>query len=69
MVAPRPAYQTLRGYLHLCHKCTIPSTSVSQCNSFNTITSGSIGLSNLSLGSNDSEPNTPTAQQSDAQGP
>lgn len=62
MVAPRPAYQTLRGYLHLCHKCTIPSTSVSQCNSFNT-------LSNLSLGSNDSEPNTPTAQQSDAQGP
>ncbi|WMV51036.1 hypothetical protein MTR67_044421 [Solanum verrucosum] len=56
------------GYSHLGRGSTIPSASASQCNSLNT-SSGSIGLSNLHLESNGSEPNTPTTQHSDAHGP
>ncbi|KAG5614667.1 hypothetical protein H5410_014491 [Solanum commersonii] len=47
------------GYSHLGRGSTIPSTSASKCNSLNT-SSGSIGLFNLHLESNGSEPNTPT---------
>ncbi|KAK4723960.1 hypothetical protein R3W88_026739 [Solanum pinnatisectum] len=61
-------YQTLQGNSHLGRGSTIPSASASQCNSLNT-NSGSIGLSNLHLESNGSEPNTPTTQHSDAHGP
>ncbi|KAH0634839.1 hypothetical protein KY284_037625 [Solanum tuberosum] len=57
-----------RGYSHLGRGSTIPSASASQCNSLNT-SSGSIGLSNLHLESNGSEPNTPTTQHLDAHGP
>ncbi|KAH0672632.1 hypothetical protein KY290_024861 [Solanum tuberosum] len=56
------------GYSHLGHGSNIPSASASQCNSLNT-SSGSIGLSNLHIESNGSEPNTPTTQHSDAHGP
>ncbi|KAH0675761.1 hypothetical protein KY285_023562 [Solanum tuberosum] len=55
-------------YSHLGRGSNIPSASVSQCNSLNT-SSGSIGLSNLHIESNGSEPNTPTTQHSDAHGP
>ncbi|KAH0650702.1 hypothetical protein KY284_030614 [Solanum tuberosum] len=57
-----------RGYSHLGRGSNIPSASASQCNSLNT-GSGSIGLSNLHIESNGSEPNTPTTQHSDAHGP
>ncbi|KAG5631723.1 hypothetical protein H5410_003440 [Solanum commersonii] len=67
-VVPSSGYQTLQGYSHLGRGSTIPSTSASQCNSLNS-NSGSIGLSNLHLESNGSEPNTPTTQHSDAHGP
>ncbi|KAH0713883.1 hypothetical protein KY290_008920 [Solanum tuberosum] len=56
------------GHSHLGRGSTIPSASASQCNSLNS-NSGSIGLSNLHLESNGSEPNTPTTQHSDAHGP
>ncbi|KAH0636416.1 hypothetical protein KY290_036862 [Solanum tuberosum] len=56
------------GYSHLGRGSTIPSSSASQCNTLNT-SSGSIGLSNLHLESNGSEPNTPTTQHSNAHGP
>uniref|UniRef100_M1B3L9 Uncharacterized protein n=1 Tax=Solanum tuberosum TaxID=4113 RepID=M1B3L9_SOLTU len=58
----------VKGYSHLGRGSTIPSSSASHCNSLNT-NSGSIGLSNLYLESNGSEPNTPTTQHSDANGP
>ncbi|XP_049399693.1 uncharacterized protein LOC125863708 [Solanum stenotomum] len=67
-VVPSSGYQTLQGYSHLGRGSTIPSSSASQCNSLNT-SNGSIGLSNLHLESNGSEPNTPTTQHSDAHGP
>ncbi|KAG5585396.1 hypothetical protein H5410_045830 [Solanum commersonii] len=67
-VVPSSGYQTLQGYSHLGRGSTISSSSVSQCNTLNT-SSGSIGLSNLYLESNGSEPNTPTTQHSDAHGP
>ncbi|KAG5608374.1 hypothetical protein H5410_019655 [Solanum commersonii] len=66
-VVPSSGYQTLQGYSHLGCESTIPSSSASQCNSLDT-SSGSIGLSNLHLESNGSEPNTPTTQHSDAHG-
>ncbi|KAH0685874.1 hypothetical protein KY284_016427 [Solanum tuberosum] len=56
------------GYSHLGRGSNIPSASASQCNSLNT-SSGSIGLSNLHIESNGSEPNIPTTQHSDAHGP
>ncbi|KAH0685861.1 hypothetical protein KY284_016414 [Solanum tuberosum] len=56
------------GYSHLGRGSNIPSASASQCNSLNT-SSGSIGLSNLHIESNGSEPSTPTTQHSDAHGP
>ncbi|KAH0636387.1 hypothetical protein KY290_036827 [Solanum tuberosum] len=67
-VVPSSGYQILKGYSHLSRGSTIPSSSASQCNSLNT-SSGSIGLSNLHLEFNGSEPNTPTTQHSDAHGP
>jgi len=67
-VVPSSGYQTLQGYSHLGRGSTIPSSSASQCNTLNT-SSGSIGLSNLHLESNGSEPNTPTTQHSNAHGP
>ncbi|XP_049375787.1 uncharacterized protein LOC125840867 [Solanum verrucosum] len=67
-VVPSSGYQTLQGYSHLGRGSNIPSASASQCNSLNT-SSGSIGLSNLHIESNGSEPNTPTTQHSDAHGP
>ncbi|KAH0689460.1 hypothetical protein KY289_016818 [Solanum tuberosum] len=67
-VVPSSGCQTLQGYSHLGRGSTIPSASASQCNSLNT-SSGSIGLSNLHLESNGSEPNTPTTQNSNAHGP
>ncbi|KAK4716370.1 hypothetical protein R3W88_014708 [Solanum pinnatisectum] len=67
-VVPSSSYQTLQGNSHLGRGFAIPSTSGSQCNSLNT-NSGSIGLSNLHLESNGSEPSTPTTQHSDAHGP
>ncbi|KAH0672770.1 hypothetical protein KY290_025002 [Solanum tuberosum] len=67
-VVPSSGYQTLQGYSHLGRGSTIPSASASQCNSLNT-SSGSIGLSNVHLESNGSEPNTPTTQHSDAHSP
>ncbi|KAG5584616.1 hypothetical protein H5410_045050 [Solanum commersonii] len=60
-VVPSSGYQTLQGYSHLDRGSTIPSSSASQCNTLNT-SSGSIGLSNLHLESNGSEPNTPTTR-------
>ncbi|XP_049366990.1 uncharacterized protein LOC125831908 [Solanum verrucosum] len=68
IVVPSSGYQTLQGYSHLGRGSNIPSASASQCNSLNT-SSGSIGLSNLHIESNGSEPNTPTTQHSDAHGP
>ncbi|KAG5632537.1 hypothetical protein H5410_004254 [Solanum commersonii] len=59
IVVPSSGYQTLQGYSHLGHGSTIPSASASQCNSLNT-SSRLIGLSNLHLESNGSEPNAPT---------
>ncbi|KAH0689183.1 hypothetical protein KY289_016541 [Solanum tuberosum] len=56
------------GYSHLDRESTIPSASASQCNNLTT-NNGSIGLSNLRLESNVSEPNTPTTQHSYAHGP
>ncbi|KAG5582214.1 hypothetical protein H5410_052841 [Solanum commersonii] len=47
---------------------TISTPTMGQCNTLNT-SSGSIGLSNLHLESNGSEPNTPTTQHSDAHSP
>ncbi|KAH0665022.1 hypothetical protein KY285_026228 [Solanum tuberosum] len=67
-MVPSSGYQTLQGYSHLDRGSTIPSASASQCNSLNN-NSGSIGLFNLHLESNGSEPNTPTTQHSDAHGP
>ncbi|XP_049362767.1 uncharacterized protein LOC125827516 [Solanum verrucosum] len=67
-VVPSSGYQTLQGYSHLGRGSTIPSSSVSQCNTLNT-SNRSIGLSNLHLESNGSEPNTPTTQHSNAHGP
>ncbi|KAK4706574.1 hypothetical protein R3W88_033873 [Solanum pinnatisectum] len=67
-MVPSSGYQTLQGNSHLGRGSTIPSASASQCNSLNT-NSVSIGLSNLHLESNGSEPNTPTTQHSDAHGP
>ncbi|KAH0715270.1 hypothetical protein KY284_008175 [Solanum tuberosum] len=67
-VVPSSGYQTLQGYSHLGRGSTIPSASASQCTSLNS-NSGSIGLSNLHLESNGSEPNTPTTQHSDAHSP
>ncbi|KAG5581421.1 hypothetical protein H5410_052048 [Solanum commersonii] len=61
-VAPQSGYTIstpTAGYSHLGRGSTIPSSSASQCNTLNT-SSGSIGLSNLHLESNGSEPNTPT---------
>ncbi|KAH0678587.1 hypothetical protein KY284_019672 [Solanum tuberosum] len=66
-VVPSSGYQTLQSYSHLGRGSTIPSSSASQCNTLNT-SSGSIGLSNLHLESNGSEPNTPTTQHSNAHG-
>ncbi|KAG5580612.1 hypothetical protein H5410_051239 [Solanum commersonii] len=67
-VVPSSGYQTLQGYSHPGRGSNIPSASASQCNSLNT-SSGSIGLSNLHIESNGSEPNTPTTQHSNAHGP
>ncbi|KAH0745606.1 hypothetical protein KY285_007263 [Solanum tuberosum] len=65
---PEKKLRSTHGYSHLGRGSTIPSSSASQCNTLNT-SSGSIGLSNLHLESNGSEPNTPTTQHSDAHGP
>lgn len=68
LMASRSGYTISAPIVAPSHECNIPSASSSQCNSLNT-TSKSVGLSNLHLGSNGSEPNTPTTQHSNAQGP